>query len=55
MCGEQTMCAVESVIAQNILLLHSRDSTPCGHRLPFGYRQVCTCPVRFAIATQYGQ
>ncbi|HQP30603.1 MAG TPA: hypothetical protein PLB81_04690 [Deltaproteobacteria bacterium] len=48
-CGEKPLCEVEYADGKNILFLTSRDSATCPYRLAYADRQMCMCPVYFAI------
>ena len=53
-CGQKNMCPVEYANGKNVLFLETKDPDSCEYRLPFGYRQqICTCPTRFSIHSQY--
>ena len=55
MCGDQSMCEVESGLNHRISFLKTEESSPCNHRIHFGGKQLCMCPVRTFIFEHYGQ
>jgi len=48
-CGEKPLCEVEYADGKNILFLATKDSATCPYRLAYADRQLCMCPVHFAI------
>ena len=54
-CGHQEDCTVHHSAGRNVLSLNSRErwAFSCPYRLSFGYGQICTCPVRYYLYTQY--
>ena len=48
-CGDIELCKVDYANGDNILFLVSKESLDCPYRVMFAGRQVCRCPVRFAI------
>ncbi len=49
-CGHRKDCEVDYAVGQDVLFLRSASKPPgCGYRLRYGDRQVCMCPVHFAL------
>lgn len=48
-CGDKEMCAVQYADGENVLFLKDKEDASCNYRMSFGYNQVCTCPVHYAI------
>ena len=51
-CGDREMCPVEYANGEPLLFLKDRKYAACPYRLPFGDRQICRCPVHYAMHTQ---
>ena len=54
-CGERPMCEVENSLNRQISFLKTEKSAACNHRILFGGRQLCMCPVRTFIFEHYGK
>ena len=53
-CGERPLCEVEYAVPENILFLTAKAPATCPYRWTFGAgKQVCKCPVRYAIYKLY--
>ena len=52
-CGDRKMCTVRWANGKNVLFLDPENKEDCPYRTPFGFGQVCTCPVRFALYHKY--
>jgi hypothetical protein len=48
-CGDPDKCQVDHADGKNVLYLTSKESRFCSYRVPYGDRQLCTCPTHFAI------
>ena len=48
-CGDKEMCAVDYTDGENVIFLKDKQEACCSYRMPFGYSQVCSCPVHYAI------
>lgn len=54
-CGDLPLCTVKSNADTHCLTLDSETCVlTCPYRVPFGRRQVCTCPVRIELYRKYG-
>jgi len=49
------MCEVENSLNRQISFLKTEKSAACTHRILFGGRQLCMCPVRTFIFEHYGK
>ena len=49
-CGDMTDCAVDYAGGQEVLFLRSgRRLAGCAYRIRFGDKEVCLCPVHYAM------
>ena len=51
--GETPICSVELSIENKILFIKCVSKEPCSYRVPFGYSDVCICPVRKELYNRY--
>ena len=51
-CGEHPLCEVDYADGKDILFLKTKESYNCNYCMPFGYRQLCTCPTHYVINQQ---
>jgi len=51
-CGDPAKCKVSYANGNNVLILKSDEDISCPYRNRFGSRQLCTCPVHFALYQQ---
>lgn len=52
--GDQEKCKATEINGLNVIFLRQISSISCPYRLNFGTGQLCTCPVRYAIALEHG-
>ncbi|MDY6879575.1 MAG: hypothetical protein SV686_04955 [Thermodesulfobacteriota bacterium] len=50
---DNKMCNVWYANGKNVLFLNTEEPDSCPYRHPFGYRQICTCPVYFELYNKY--
>jgi hypothetical protein len=51
--GETPICSVELCIDNKIHFIKCVRNKSCSYRVPFGYSDVCTCPVRKDLYNSY--
>jgi hypothetical protein len=51
--GETPICNVENCIDNKIHFIKCVSNKLCNYRVPFGYSDVCTCPVRKELYNSY--
>ena len=51
--GEKPICSVELCIDNKIHFIKCVSNKSCSYRVPFGYSDVCTCPVRKELYNRY--
>jgi hypothetical protein len=49
----ETPCSVELCIDNKIHFIKCVSKEPCSYKVPFGYSDVCTCPVRKELYNNY--
>lgn len=53
--GGEPKCEVDYANGQNVLFLETKESVSCPYRVPFGYCQVCVCPMHFYLHKKSGK
>ena len=52
--GEPTyLCPVSNRVSNGVLFVECKEGTLCNYQVPFGYTNVCSCPVRIELYDRY--